>query len=71
VAGGCSFTLIALPVFAFISCVISAGTTLSSRGCRSQLVSCPFSGWLTFFWHICSVDYFEKGKKSANIGGYA
>jgi len=35
VAGGCSFTYISVPVFAFISCVTSVGSTLSSRGFRS------------------------------------
>jgi len=35
VAGGCSFTFISVPGFAFISCVIPVGSTLSSRGCRS------------------------------------
>jgi hypothetical protein len=41
-AGGCSFTFIALLVFAVTYCVIPAGTTLSSCGFRSQLVGCPF-----------------------------
>ena len=64
-AGGCSFTFIALLVFAFIFCVIPAGSTLSSCGFRSQLVGCPFR--VAYFFCI-SLTFDKKQKKNAKVG---
>jgi hypothetical protein len=54
VAGGCSFTFIALLVFAVTYCVIPVGTTLSSCGYRFQLVGCPFR---VAYFFLCIVNH--------------
>ena len=69
VAGGCSFTFISIPGFAYISCVIPVGSTLSSRGCRSLLVGSHFRG-LTFIflcsWNKQTKSALQKSKRKAS-----